>query len=120
MKFTNKTITINVIKTDLNNPQLIGIVDGTEYRLDPTYAGGRDFLRAVFDSIRCNASICSEHPEVKIGDTWVTISPPPLPRDPKLLPEAVFNRLKMLKSEALRLADTYTVSETKDLDQLDS
>ena len=118
MQFNNKKITVTVSKIDLHDPILIGSVDGVEHRIDAAYIGGRDFIKAVFDGRGCDSGICCSRLCVKVGDTWAKINPPPLPEDPKLLPAAIFERLSLLKSELLRLSETFTVSETKDLDQL--
>jgi hypothetical protein len=118
MKFENKEITVSVSKIDLHDPVLIGTVNEVDYRIDAAYTGGRDFIKAVFDGKGCDSGICCSRPCVKVGDTWAQISPPKLPEDPKLLPTAIFERLSLLKAELLRLSNTFTISETKDLDQL--
>jgi hypothetical protein len=119
MKLNNKTITITVTKNNLDDPILTGTIDGREYRIDYGYCESTRFVQDVFDGCGCDYGIASPtRVNVKVGDTWASIYPAALPEDPKLLPNAIFERLSLLKTELLRLSETYTVSETRDLDQL--
>ncbi|QIW88591.1 hypothetical protein [Pseudanabaena phage PA-SR01] len=106
MKFSNKMITVIVQEDDLYDPILIGVVDGVKYIFHSAYKdslGGRAFLKAVFDASECRAGICDTRPQLKVGDTWVEIKPPALPSDPKLLPQAIFERLAVMKKALLEL-----------------
>jgi hypothetical protein len=120
MKFDNKTITITVTKTDLQDPVLIGTIDGKVYQFDYGSWESTQFVRDVFGGSGCDYGIVSRARviNVKVGDTWARVHAPALPKDSKLLPAAIFERLSLLKEELLRLSETFTVSETKDLDQL--